>query len=81
MSVNDLCGDTLNSDRRMHIDKDDPDVQAAAEALGSMARGLPNGSSGRAFLTTFLSFNPLLLSFHEQLFVRLSCNFLQQSSH
>ncbi|CAO3694016.1 unnamed protein product [Umbelopsis ramanniana] len=46
MSVNDLCGDTLNSDRQMHIDKDDPDVQAAAEALGSMARGLPNGSSG-----------------------------------
>jgi hypothetical protein len=63
MSVNDLCGDTLNSDRRMHIDKDDPDVQAAAEALGSMARGLPNGSSGRAFSLHYFQIIPLLLSF------------------
>jgi len=50
MSVSDVCGDI--SDPQMHIDKDDPDVQAAAEALGSMARGLPNGSSGMSTSST-----------------------------
>ncbi|CAM0137402.1 transcriptional regulator opi1 [Umbelopsis sp. WA50703] len=46
LSVSDLCGDNVNSDSQMHIDKDDPDVQLAAEALGSMARGFPNTSTG-----------------------------------
>lgn len=71
MSVSDLCGDTLNSDPQMHIDKDDPDVQAAAEALGSMARGLPNGSSGISFIHNTFSY---------ALCKRLSCKNCKQSS-
>lgn len=46
LSVSDLCSDNVNSDLQMHIDKDDPDVQLAAEALGSMARGFPITPTG-----------------------------------
>lgn len=77
LSVSDLCSDNVNSDLQMHIDKDDPDVQLAAEALGSMARGFPITPTGMSNYSYMMSSPSILASCAWM----LSCKNFQQLLH